>query len=209
MTRVTRLARPFARLVLFCTVATASAGCLSVKEPVANFRGPTAGSVTPDGVVLAFDFNFHNPNAFYLPVLGADYRVSLGGVPVAKDQAHPDDAIPGYSQMLVTVPVRLSFSQLLPAEQVIIEGGGEVPYTFDGTVEFVASRSNDYPLPWPGRRVRVPLHYSGKVSLREALIEARDNPTVLRSPNARRFVEGVTGRLPPAAPTTAASASAQ
>jgi LEA14-like dessication related protein len=181
-------------------VALASAGCfrsLPIKQPTTNYRGVTVENVTPDGVDLAFDFHLQNSNDFYLPVTGAGYELALGGVDVVQDVAKPNDAIPPYGARTVTLRARPTFAQLLAAEQAIAGGHGLVPYDFDAHINLVASRSNDLPFPWPNRDVRVPIRVAGWVSLREALEEAQYDPTVVRSPDARRFLDSVLGPPPP------------
>jgi LEA14-like dessication related protein len=190
----------FGCLLLFCGLALGCTGCsglrsLPIKEPTTNFREIGVQSVTPDGIAIGFDVNVRNPNNFYLPVTAAKYDLTVGGTKVIQGESRPSDALPPFGSMPVTVLVYPTYRQLLAAQDAIAEGGDEVPFEVNGSLEMVASASSNIPFPWPNRRVTVPLHFAGTLRMREVIREAMNNPTILRSPDAREFLEGVTDQV--------------
>ena len=184
-------------LALLACLFTLCGGCatLKIKQPTATFRGISVENVTPDGIDLAFEFNFRNPNDFHLPITAANYRVALGGQRVLTAETKPSEALPPYGSMPVTLRARPTFQQLFPVGPSI-DVAGEIDYAFEGAVDMVPSRSNDLPAPWPGRKVRLLLDAAGKVALRDAIDKALHDPTVLRSPDAYQFLKTVVGEGP-------------
>jgi hypothetical protein len=84
----------------------------------------------------------------------------------------------------------LRFDQLLGAERAIADSaraGGDIPYRFEGALEFSAGR---LPLSGP---VRVPLEFGGTLPLRQALQQVLSDPRFLTSPDALRFARTVLG----------------
>ncbi|HEX8913055.1 MAG TPA: LEA type 2 family protein [Humisphaera sp.] len=162
-------------------------GCGSaIKEPTASVRSGTLRQVTENGLALDFVVDVANPNGFAVPVSSADYKLAVGGVRVLSDSAKPADSIPANGSAAVTVPVTLKFEDLIKAEQALAQGGGNVPYAFDGSLAFSAG-----PLKQFGQSVRVPIKYEGTLPLRDI---ARDPVTLLKSPAGRRIIELVVGK---------------
>src|SRR5688572_3152229 len=92
-----------------------SLACSAVERPTASFRSAEVGGLSPEGFTLNFGFDVENPNDFDLPIRNADYALSFGGVTVIDDQATPSGELRARERTNVTVPVRLSFDDLLKA----------------------------------------------------------------------------------------------
>src|SRR5215204_6005880 len=103
-------------LVLLCL---ADVGCSAVQKPTASLKSATIGEATADGITVNFDLDLRNPNAFALPLGDADYALSLGGVKVIDDKLKPSGSIPAGGDLAFTLPVRLTFADLLKAERAI------------------------------------------------------------------------------------------
>src|SRR3954454_19931204 len=112
----------------FVPLCLLSLACSSVQKPTASLRSADVGAITAEGFTANFDLDVHNPNAFALPLTNADYGLSLGGVKVVKDTVKPEGSIPAGGSKPLSIPVRLSFQDLLKAEEAIRAGGGDVPY---------------------------------------------------------------------------------
>ena len=190
--------RSGASRLMFCLVVCAlGSGCsainaLNVRTPTASFRSVRVWEISPSGVTANFDVDVHNPNRFELPVSAAQYRLSLGGVQVIDDSASPTGSVPADGTLAVTVPVHLQFEQLLLAEKQIVSSGGNVPFAFDGGLDFKVA---DLPLIKP---VHVPVRFSGTLPLRDAVNAAIHDPAnladLIRNPVSRKFCELAGGR---------------
>ena len=160
----------------------------SVQTPTASFQSAEVGALTADGVTLNFDFGIDNPNDFDLPLRNADYALSLGGVKVIDDEAKPKGALRARERTSVTVPVRLSFDDMLKAGRSVWAGGGDIPYEFDGALGFTGGGG----LAALGMPQRIPLRYSGTLPLRRLI---SDPQVLLSSPAARRLAQWGLGTL--------------
>ena len=74
-----------------------------------------------------------------LPLAAADYKLGLGGVNVLDGKAKPAGSVPANGSRSVTLPVSVTYENLLSAEQAIRAGGGDVPYDLDGGLSRVLS----------------------------------------------------------------------
>jgi LEA14-like dessication related protein len=166
-----------------------SLACSSVQRPTASFQSAEVGGLSPEGFTLNFGFDVENPNDFDLPIRNADYALSFGGVKVIDDQASPSGSLRAGGRTNVTVPVRLSFDDLLKAGRAIRAGGGDIPYEFDGALAFGGGGSGLATLGMPDR---IPLRYSGTLPLRRLL---SDPQVLLNSPAARRLAQWGLGSL--------------
>jgi LEA14-like dessication related protein len=155
-------------------------GCsaLNLQKPTATVTGMTVQNVTAAGFTMNFGVDLANPNSIELPLTTADYKIGLGGVGVADGKAKPAGSIPAKGTESVTLPVTLTYENLLTAEQAIAKTGGNVPYTLDGGLSFATKN------PITGD-LRVPVQYSGTLALKEIL----NNPqAVMQSPAAQKLV---------------------
>jgi LEA14-like dessication related protein len=180
--------RFFSSLLVALTLCLASTGCSSLtnlQRPSAAVTGMNLGSADERGFTMNFDVNLTNPNSVALPLAAADYKLGLGGVNVLDGKAKPAGSVPANGSRSVTLPVSVTYENLLSAEQAIRAGGGDVPYDLDGGLSF------DTGNPFVGA-LRVPLRHSGTLPLRQVL---NDPQALLRNPAARRLATEVLGGL--------------
>ena len=173
-----------ASLLLFVTLLP---GCatLDLKKPTASVNGMTVGEVDPNGFTMNFDVTVDNPNRIALPLADADYELGVGGTRLLDGEARPGGSLPASGSRRVTLPVTVTFENLLSAEQAIRDGGGDVPYDLRAGLSF------DTGNPLAGT-LRVPLRHSGTLPLRRVLSDPR---ALLRSEAARRLAAEVLGRV--------------
>lgn len=176
LTKLTLLTLPF------CLLAT---GCSSLQKPTAVLRAGSIADVTADGVRLKFDVDVTNPNAVPIPLSGARYDLSLGRSKVLSGNVDSDLSIPAKGTDALTVPVDVTFEQLLAAEEVIRASGGDIPYTFAGTLGF--RTGSGLPIP-----INVPFEYKGELPLRKLL---SDPAVLLQNPQARKLAQRVLGGM--------------
>jgi LEA14-like dessication related protein len=176
-----------ATLVFLCFLACT--GCSgSIQRPTARVAGMNLGAANERGFTMNFDVAIDNPNAVALPLRAADYKLQLGGVDVIDGKAKPEGSVPARGSQTVTVPVNLTYQNLLASEQGIAAGGGDVPFGFDGGLSFSTGALGGT---WLGLdTVRVPLKYSGTLHLRQLLT---DPQILLKSPAARQLAQRVIG----------------
>ena len=180
---------PSCRALLVASLLVLATGCGSaVKQPTAAVRGAKLAALDEDGLTIDFDVSVGNPNAFALPIRTARYTLGFAGVTVVNDTAKPDGSIPANGSLPVTVPIGISFKDLLKAERAIVDTGGDVPYQLDGELEFAPG-----PMALLGRGVKVPLTYRGNLPLREAV---RDPVALPKSPAGRQLIQAVIGKSP-------------
>jgi hypothetical protein len=109
--------------------------------------------------------------------------LSLGGVKLVTDTLKPEGSIPAGGSKGVTIPVRLTFEDLLRAEKAIRAGGGDVPYEFEGALGFNSGGAGGA-LASLGVPTKIPLRYSGTLPIRKVL---SDPSVLMNSPAARRL----------------------
>ena len=179
-----------AAAVLFVALLGTGCAALNVKQPTASIRSADVQDLTADGLTVNFDVNVQNPNSVAIPLSAAKYKLAFSGVEVLSDEAKPDASIPANGSVPVKLPVHLNFQRLLGAEQAIARSGGDVPYSFDGTLEFTPGKLAGLPISQP---VRVPVKYSDTLRLREMLLRAARDPQLLSNPDAQRLIRSVVG----------------
>ena len=165
-----------------------SLACQSVQRPTATVRGMSLRDIDSRGFTMNFDVELDNPNAFALPLADVDYALALAGSRLLSGEARPDATLPANGSRDLTLPVTLTFEDLLRAEESLRRSGGDVPYALDATFIFGGSAR---PEPWLNQRVSLPLKYTGTLRLRELL---RD-PAALASPAARQLAQRLLGSL--------------
>ena len=169
--------------VLVLVLGMSCIGCSSIKQPTASLKSADIGAASAEGFTVNFDLDVSNSNAFDLPLTNADYGLSLGGVKLVSDTLKPAGSIPAGGSTAVSIPVRLSFDDLLKAEKAIRSGGGDVPYEFEGALGFSAGGAAGG-LASLGMPTKIPLRYSGTLPLRKVL---SDPAVLLNSPAARKL----------------------
>ena len=175
------------RRLLLSHVCLLMIGCVTeVKRPTAAVRGMTVGEVTPAGFVMNFEVDVENPNAVALPMADVDYQLRLVGRDFLEGEANPEASIPAKGSMPVTVPVRVTFENLLAISDGIRRSGGDVPYELEAGLEFGGG------MPLLSEPVRVPVRFSGTLPVRQLL---KDPTVLLRSPAARELAQQVLGGL--------------
>ena len=93
-------------------------GCSSVQRPTATYRSMAVSDVTSKGFTLNVDLDVANPNSVALPLNNIDYGLALGGTKVIEQaKANPGATIPANGTGRVTIPVPLSFENLLAASE--------------------------------------------------------------------------------------------
>lgn len=176
-----------ARLLLLAHVSLLLVGCVTeVRRPTASVTDMSLGEVTPQGFTMNFKVDVENPNPVSLPVADVDYRLRLVDREFLEGSADPDATIPANGSMPVSLPVRVTFENLLEISDGIRRGGGDVPYELEAGFEFGGGT------PLLSDRVRVPVNFSGTLRTRELLNDPR---VLLRSPAARELAEQVLGGL--------------
>jgi LEA14-like dessication related protein len=178
-------------LALIAPICLLSLACSSVKQPTASLKSADIGAIAADGFTVNFDIDVNNSNAFELPLTDTDYGLSLGGVKLVNDTLKPSGSIPAGGSRAVSIPVKLTFEDLLKAEKAIRASGGDVPYEFEGALGFAGSSG----LSSLGIPSKIPLRYSGTLPLKKVFAD----PTVLlNSPAARKLagqgIESLLGR---------------
>jgi LEA14-like dessication related protein len=167
-----------------------SLACSSVQQPTASFKSANLGAATAEGFMVNFDVDVNNPNSFAVPLTDADYGLTLGGVKLVTDTIKPGGSLPASGSRSLTIPVRLSFEDLLKAEKSIRETGGDVPYLFEGGLGFSGGGLAALGIP-----TKIPLRYSGTLPIRKVLA---DPAVLLNSPAARKLagkgLESLLGR---------------
>jgi LEA14-like dessication related protein len=176
------------RLLTLLPLCLVSFACQSVQRPTATVRGMSLRDIDARGFTMNFDVEMENPNGFTLPLADVDYGLSLGGSKLLSGEARPETSLPANGSRAISLPVTLTFQELLRAEEAIRHSGGDVPYALDATFTFGgASR----PETWLNQKLSLPLKYTGTLRLRELL---RD-PAVLTSPAARELAQRVLGSI--------------
>lgn len=162
-------------------------GCSTVQKPTASYKSMTIKEVSASGFTMAVDVDIQNPNSVALPLANADYSLSLGGVNVVKDaKIKPAANVPANGSQTVTIPVPVTFENLLAVEEGIRKGGGDIKYGIDAGLDF------DTGMPVLGVQ-RVPFKHEGNLNVKELL--TKNMSTILTGPAARKLAEKVLGGM--------------
>jgi LEA14-like dessication related protein len=162
-------------------------GCGSIQRPTAAFKTMSIGDVTARGFMMNVDVDVANPNPVAIPLTNADYTLSLGGIRVIESaKVKPAASIPASGHSTISIPIPLSFENLLSAEEAIRKGGGDVTYGLDAAFDF------DTGLPVIGNQ-RVPLRHEGTLNVKELL--SKNWGTILSSPAAKELAQKVLGGM--------------
>jgi LEA14-like dessication related protein len=173
-------------LAALCIFALLAGGCSNLQQPTASFRSMKLDNIDANGFTMNFDIELQNPNDVELPLSAADYRLNLGDVEILQGKAKPDGMLPAKGSRNVTLPVSVTYENLLAAEKFIRQSGGNVPFRLDGGLNLGEG------LPIVGNSLRVPLKYEGELRLAELL---NDPMLLLKSPAARELAQRALGYL--------------
>lgn len=162
-------------------------GCSTVQKPTASYKSMAIKDVTASGFTLAVDVDVQNPNSVALPLANAEYSLSLAGVNVVKNaKIKPASNVPANGSSTVTIPVPVTFENLLSVEQSIRRGNGDIKYGIDAGLDF------DTGLPVLGVQ-RVPFTHEGNLNVKELL--TANMGTILTGSSARKLAEKVLGGI--------------
>lgn len=162
------------------TLAFMTLGCDEYQPPKVTFRDVDLVNVNADGMTIDFHIEIYNPNPVAVPLQQADYTLRIGNVQILRGRARPPGTLPANGTLQISLPVSLTWQNVLSAEETIRHQGGDIPYTFDGTLTFdVHQLRLDQP-------ARLEMHYSGTLPIRQVL---RDPSLLLRSPALRRLAQ--------------------
>jgi LEA14-like dessication related protein len=180
-------ARSFAFLLLAACLTTVTVGCGSaVQQPTATFKSADLQTAGANGFKVDFGVNVDNPNGFILPISAAKYKLGLAGVTVVDETAKPAASIPAKGTGPVSIPISLDFERLLKAEKGLVSTGGNVPYQFDGVLEFSVG-----PLAALGQSVKVPVSFTGTLPFRDAI---KDPVAFVQTPGGRKLAQMLLGK---------------
>ncbi len=178
--------RSLALTVLSLLVCFSNIACSPlIQKPTATFKSAELRRPGPDGVTIDFHVDVANSNPVSVPMSGAQYKLALGGAQVLDSKVATTGDLPAKGTLPLTLPVTLSFENLLAAQEAIRQSGGDVPYHFDGALEFKLAGAAGLAGP-----VRVPLQFSGTLPLKQVL---KDPSVLLQSPAARKLAEKLLG----------------
>jgi LEA14-like dessication related protein len=171
--------------VLALLLLACATGCSNLQRPTTALKSANLGNVTTDGVDVNFNVAVTNPNPVSIPLSKTGYTLSLGKAKVLEGKLNTDTTVLANGVSELNLPVHVTFDQLLLAEQAIRASGGNVPYTFSGTLDF----SGSTPLAMP---LNVPFEYKGELPLKRVL---SDPAVLLQNPAARELAKRVMGGL--------------
>ena len=168
-----------------CLLTVAAGGCSNLQKPTASYKSMSISNVSASGFTMNLDVDIANPNSVALPLTNADYSLALGGTPIIKSaKIKPSSSIPGGGSATITIPVPLTFENLLSAEEAIRKGGGTVDYGFDAGLDFNTG------IPVLGV-LRAPFRHDGTLNVRELL--TKNWGIILSSPAAKELATRVLG----------------
>jgi LEA14-like dessication related protein len=176
----------FTPLATLTTLLLLAGGCSTAQRPTASYKSMAISDVTAKGFVMNVDVDVANPNSFALPLTNTDYGLSLGGSKLVENaKIRPAaSSIPANGKGTVTIPVPLSFENLLSVANAIKSGGGSVKYGLDAGLNF------DTGMPVIGVQ-RVPFSYEGTLDVKELL--KKNWSTILNSPAAKELAQKTLG----------------
>jgi LEA14-like dessication related protein len=166
-------------------VGSFSIGCsaMNLQTPTAAVTGMAVQNVNAAGFTMNFDVDVKNPNSIELPIGAADYKLGLSGQTIVDGKASPEGSVAAGGSRHVTLPVTLTYENLLAAEQAIVKGGGNIPYSLDAGLSFNSG------IPILGV-LRVPLQYNGSLPLKEILTNPQ---AMMQNPAAQKLAKQLLG----------------
>ena len=148
-----------ASLVLLLVVpACSSVDALlgSGPRPSASLRGVSFGDLSLTSVGLDFNVEVTNPYDVPLPLLNLAYSLASGQQRVLKGAADLQGTIPARKSKVLTLPVELSFADVLDFAQGV-RPGAAIPYEADVELSVDAPILGRIPIPLGKRgEIRLP-----------------------------------------------------
>ena len=120
-------------MALSCVLAAFGAGsligCVGVKEPTLRVVEARVAERTDEGVVMHFVVEGENVNEKELPLLEAEYRVSLNGREVFRARRSPEAALRRKGVQRFVLPAAVPAGEL---------GSGAAQWSVSGSVGYIA-----------------------------------------------------------------------
>jgi len=166
-----------------CVLYIAAGAYGALQKPRVTYDSMSVVNIGADGFTFHLNIQIHNPNSFAIPLGESTYALRIGDVPILEGRARPTGGVPANGSLPLTLPIRLSWLNVLGAEEVIRHNRGDIPYTLEGQLGFDVSTRQLLLFKQP---LRVPLRYSGVVPVRELI---RNPSVLLTSPAAVRLAQ--------------------
>lgn len=171
-----------------CSLMVLSLACNQIKSPTAVIRSASVANVTPEAITLNLDTLVSNPNPFTVPLGNTSYTFAVADTKILSGDIEPKSSVPASGSTPLTLPITISWSDLLKAKDTLAATKGNVPYTLTGKL----SLASDSPLSFLGDKASVPLSYSGTLPLRDYLADPR---IILNSPAAQELAKSALSRF--------------
>jgi len=177
----------FRHFSILLSIALLCGGCSAVSRPTASFNSVTIRDVNTKGFIMNVKIDVHNPNSVAIPLTNVDYSLALAGSKlIDRAKFNPGGDIPAKGTSTVTLPIPLTFENLLSVEESIRNADGNLKYGIEAALDF------DTGLPVIGMQ-RVPFNYDGTLNVTELL--KKNWSTILASPTAKELAKRVLGGL--------------
>lgn len=138
-------------------------GCSALSDfttarPELALKAVTFGGIDLQTATLLFDVEVDNPYSVGLPLLNLDYTLKSGNTPLFSGIADIQTIVPARQKQTVTLPVTLSYTDVMNAFTSLkdVRPGSLIPY--DATVAIVS----DAPILG---KLRIPIQQSGDLKV--------------------------------------------
>ena len=138
-------------------------GCSALSEltaarPALALKEVAFGDIDLQTATLLFDVEVDNPYSVPLPLLNLDYTLTSGDHPLFGGNADIRTTIPAHQKQIVTLPVTLSYTDVLNAFSTLkdVRPGSMIPY--EATVAIVSEA------PILGA-IRIPIQKAGRLKV--------------------------------------------
>src|SRR5689334_14528432 len=99
--------------LIFLCAGGVGCSAMNIEKPIATITGMTVQDVNASGFTMNFGVDLKNSNKMALPLTAADYKLALSGMNVVEGKAKPEGSIPAGGSKHVTLPVTLTYENLL------------------------------------------------------------------------------------------------
>jgi LEA14-like dessication related protein len=176
-------------LVGTCVLCLASGAYGALQKPAVTYDSMSVVNIGAEGFTFNLNIQIHNPNSFSIPLGESTYALRIGDVPILQGRARPTGVVPANGVLPLTLPISLTWPNVLGAEEVMRHNRGDIPYTLEGQLGFGVNAPQLFLFNQP---LRVPLRYSGVVPVRQWL---KDPSLLLRSPALARLAQIALGHV--------------